>query len=80
MEYFECGDLGQLIKDDDLSENDIKSVATQLLEGLKIMHENNFCHRDLKPNVSIHPFCSCLDMKTKTQGRISLLSNGFLSW
>jgi serine/threonine protein kinase len=35
------------------SENDTKVVARQLLEGLKLMHDDGIIHRDLKPAVSI---------------------------
>lgn len=48
MEFLECGDLGSLMKDE-LTESDVKSVTVQVLEGLKIMHRKNLCHRDLKP-------------------------------
>lgn len=49
MEFLECGDLGSLMKDEELTESDAKSVTVQVLEGLEIMHRNNLCHRDLKP-------------------------------
>jgi serine/threonine protein kinase len=35
------------------SENDTRVVARQLLEGLKLMHDDGIIHRDLKPAVSI---------------------------
>jgi serine/threonine protein kinase len=35
------------------SENDTKVVARQLLEGLKLMHDDGIIHRDLKPAVRI---------------------------
>jgi serine/threonine protein kinase len=35
------------------TENDTKVVARQLLEGLKLMHDDGIIHRDLKPAVSI---------------------------
>lgn len=55
MEYVECGNLSSFIAEKgEMSENVAKSVTSQLLEGLKIMHANNFCHRDLKPEVGLH--------------------------
>jgi serine/threonine protein kinase len=35
------------------TENDTKVVARQLLEGLKLMHDDGIIHRDLKPAVGI---------------------------
>lgn len=57
MEYMEHGDLDKHI-DFRWKEDDIKVVAVQVLEGLKIMHDDGIIHRDLKPAVSIdvaHP-------------------------
>lgn len=56
MEYIENGDLGSYLKRRKIAggpipEGDTRSIARQLLEGLKIMHAKNFCHRDLKPQV-----------------------------
>ncbi|KAF8252568.1 kinase-like protein [Wilcoxina mikolae CBS 423.85] len=48
MEYMEFGDLGSYIKNK-WTEEDTKVVARQLLEGLKVMHEDGILHRDLKP-------------------------------
>lgn len=53
MKYVECGDLAGLLLDDDMAEDDVKTITTQLLNGLEVMHENNFCHRDLKPQVGL---------------------------
>ena len=52
MEYFQHGTLDRFITDE-LSELDVRVIALQLLEGLRIMHEEQFAHRDLKPQVSI---------------------------
>jgi serine/threonine protein kinase len=48
MEYLP-GDLGAMMKDHNISENETKMVTKQILAGLEIMHERNICHRDLKP-------------------------------
>ena len=50
MEYFPYGDLDQYIADG-IRENEAIEIATDLLEGLKIMHAEGFAHRDLKPQV-----------------------------
>lgn len=59
MEYMKHGDLNSLILKDYLTEIHAKTITIQVLEGLKIMHENGFCHRDLKPQnilvVSLSP-------------------------
>jgi serine/threonine protein kinase len=49
MEYFNHGDLGMY--KGEIKEVDAKIVSQQLLEGLQIMHEKGFAHRDLKPQV-----------------------------
>jgi serine/threonine protein kinase len=35
-----------------LSERDARTIASQVLEGVSLMHENGIAHRDLKPAVS----------------------------
>ncbi|KAI5843118.1 ankyrin repeat-containing domain protein [Morchella snyderi] len=49
MEYLP-GDLGSLLKDRNISEDDTKRVTRQILVGLDIMHKKDICHRDLKPS------------------------------
>ncbi|KAI9788350.1 MAG: Ankyrin repeat domain-containing protein 50 [Peltula sp. TS41687] len=49
MEYFPHGDLQGCINSNELTEDDVKPITSQLLEGLSIMHKNKFTHRDLKP-------------------------------
>ncbi|RPB06896.1 kinase-like protein [Morchella conica CCBAS932] len=51
MEYVKHGDLSRLINKSSapIAESDVKSISRQILDGLKVMHDNNFCHRDLKP-------------------------------
>lgn len=48
MEYLELGDLQNYLSRP-LHESDARDITSQVLEGLQIMHENNFVHRDLKP-------------------------------
>lgn len=56
MEYLELGDLSTYLYRKPpvppLPEAEAKEIAYQILEGLHMMHENGFAHRDLKPNVS----------------------------
>lgn len=51
MEYIQYGDLASRIRGSDMTESDARIIALQLVKGLKVMHDNNFCHRDLKPEV-----------------------------
>jgi serine/threonine protein kinase len=65
MEYLELGDLYQYLHDKPaLPELEAKEIAFQILEGLEMMHENDFAHRDLKPRVS--------SMQFKDSHRVSL--------
>lgn len=50
MEYIEYGDLGEYIKTP-AAKKDAKMITRQILEGLKVLHEEGICHRDLKPQV-----------------------------
>lgn len=34
-----------------LSEEEIRGMMSQLLQGLKYMHRNGYFHRDLKPGI-----------------------------
>jgi serine/threonine protein kinase len=52
MEYFQYGDLHKFILNSGpCTEFGAKMITMQLLEGLNIMHEMGFTHRDLKPQV-----------------------------
>lgn len=50
MEYFENGDLAQHIPTIS-TEDEVRQITTDLLDGLRIMHAERFAHRDLKPQV-----------------------------
>jgi hypothetical protein len=52
MDYHEMGDLQQFMKRP-LPEREVKDIISQILEGLALMHDNGFTHRDLKPAVSM---------------------------
>ena len=52
MEYFVLGDLDRQIHGGvALSEQDAQDITTQILEGIRVMHQNRISHRDLKPGV-----------------------------
>ncbi|KAJ5358988.1 Tetratricopeptide-like helical [Penicillium cataractarum] len=59
MEYFENGDLfAYLYQKPPLPEAEAKDITYQILDGLSMMHENGFAHRDLKPHnilIKSHP-------------------------
>jgi serine/threonine protein kinase len=59
MEYLHLGDLGTLLytTQQPLPEDDVQHITSQILEGLSLMHQNGFAHRDLKPQVCFH---SCI--------------------
>lgn len=53
MEYIEHGDLGQYIKADPTRAKEVAHViASQILEGLVVLHKRDICHRDMKPQVT----------------------------
>jgi len=54
MEYCEFGDLYQYLAatpTKSLNEREATTIIFQVLMGVRYMHENQFAHRDLKPNV-----------------------------
>lgn len=53
MEFIEHGHLGKYIAE--YRKNvDTKTITSQILEGLVVLHERGICHRDLKPEVRLH--------------------------
>ena len=54
MEYLPLGDLERYLTRP-LPVDEARAVTYQLLEGLQIMHENQFAHRDMKPMVREAP-------------------------
>lgn len=49
MEYFGLGDLENHISES-MTQNEIKDITTDVVNGLRIMHSENFAHRDVKPS------------------------------
>ena len=52
MEYISYGNLRNYLKMG-RSESEAKVITRQLLEGLVVMHQEGFAHRDLKPEVRL---------------------------
>lgn len=59
MEYLQGGDLKGYIKNfGAFKESEARNIAEQILQGIFILHENNFLHRDIKPEVRFYlPRC-----------------------
>jgi serine/threonine protein kinase len=54
MEYLEVGDLSEYLrKMPPLPEAQAQEITYQILDGLNMMHDNDFAHGDLKPNVGL---------------------------
>jgi len=50
MEYLQEGDLTKYIGKP-LPQETVKTISMQILEGLKVMHQEGITHRDIKPTV-----------------------------
>ena len=50
MEYVKEGDLTMHIGTP-LHQETVRNITKQILEGLKVMHQQGIAHRDLKPAV-----------------------------
>ena len=73
MEYISHGHLRHYMEEVERSEGEAKAVTRQLLEGLLVIHQEGFAHRDLKPEVR-PPSPSRCKLPTNKQYRIFLLS------
>ena len=51
MEYIRHGDLRDYLEVE-RPEREAEAITRQLLEGLLVIHQEGFAHRDLKPEVS----------------------------
>jgi hypothetical protein len=63
MEYLAQGDLLSYMhaRRKPLTEEAVKIISFQIIEGLCLMHSEGFAHRDLKPSVSDYPSCPWLN-------------------
>lgn len=71
MEYMEYGDLDLHLKRP-LPENEARVITLQIAEGLNLLHENGFAHRDLKP--AVKSSSSRTEKIVANKSRISLSS------
>ena len=62
MEYLEEGNLSKNISTlAPLPQETVKTISKQILEGLKVMHQEGITHGDIKPAVLALPSSTSLD-------------------
>ncbi len=66
MEYVEGFDVGGILKERTLSENDILGIALEVLEPLKVLERERIVHRDIKPS----------NIMITTEGKVKLADLG----
>ena len=59
MEYLKEGDLTKHFGTP-LHQETVQNITKQILEGLKVMHQQGIAHRDLKPAVWLLPLNTSL--------------------
>ena len=64
MEYIHRGHLRDYLEVE-RSEGEAKAITRQLLEGLLVIHQEGFAHRDLKPEVGSPPIVSVQTQLTR---------------
>lgn len=82
MEYIPLGDLevNAPQRPGTINEVEIRDITSQILEGLKIMHLENFAHRDLKPKVIfVHDYKLDLLMRFRMSSSVKRPQTGGLS-